>query len=242
MSYEEAAELSYFGAKVLHRRTVQPLAVCGIPIHVRNTTAASRRGTTIVADTEELSRVAAVAAVEDVTILAVHANVESSDGITCGVVPSSIAGAPDEILVACRASCDGSTLLAVPNDRVEGLCTRLTEHDGVEVDLRGEGSVVAIVGQGIGSQPWVVGRALEGLGRRGIEIRALSAGASAHAVTVLVDRQDLAAALSTVHDALMLDREPIDIAEPFPSPTVSRGVGAVDSGQPCQLRVRPPAA
>ncbi len=81
MSYAEAAELSYFGAKVLHPRTVQPLAVRGIPIHVRNTTAASRRGTAIVADGDLLSRVAAVAAVEDVTILEVRADVESADGL-----------------------------------------------------------------------------------------------------------------------------------------------------------------
>ena len=242
MSYAEAAELSYFGAKVLHPRTVQPLAVRGIPIHVRNTTAASRRGTAIVADVGLLSRVAAVAAVEDVTILEVRAEGESADGLQCRVAPWSIAGAPDEILVGCRASCDGSSLLAVPTARVDGLRARLFENDGVRVDVLGEGSVLAIVGHDIGSQPWVVGRALEALGRRGLEIRALSAGASAHAVTILVDRKDLAAALSAVHNALMLDREPNDIAEPFfPSGARTKAV-TVDGGQPCQVRVRPPAA
>lgn len=242
MSYAEAAELSYFGAKVLHPRTVQPLAVCGIPIHVRNTTAASRRGTAIVADGNLLSRVAAVAAVEDVTILDVRVRAETSDGLRCRVAPWSIAGAPDEILVGCRASCDGSSLLAVPTAKVDALCARLTQNDGVEVEVRGKGSVLAIVGHDIGSQPWVVGRALEALGRHGLEIRALSAGASAHAVTILVNREDLAAALSTVHNALMLDREPNDVAEPFPTFSAKKEVVRVDGGQACQTRVRPPAA
>jgi len=67
LSYEEAAELSFFGAKVLHPQTVGPLAERGIPIHVRNTLEPARRGTEITAHSGARNRVVATSAFEEVT-------------------------------------------------------------------------------------------------------------------------------------------------------------------------------
>jgi aspartokinase/homoserine dehydrogenase 1 len=188
LSYEEAAELSFFGAEVLHPQTVRPLAERGIPIHVRNTLDPARRGTEITAHSGTRSRVVAASAYEDVTAFRLR---EGS------------LGAVGEVLMLCRASADGTTLVAVPSSRADSVPGRFHEENRIAA------SIVTLVGHDIARQPWVAGRALESLARRGIVVRSFAAGASPHTVALLVDREDLQGALCTIHDALMLDREPL---------------------------------
>jgi len=196
LSYEEAAELSFFGAKVIHPQTVRPLAERGIPIHVRNTLAPARRGTRIAAQPGTKSRVVAVSAFEDVTVIQLRGWIQ---------------WAPSEVLMSCRASSDGTTLLAVPTLRTESVIERLREEEGRPLEHHYPASTVTLVGHDIALQPWVAGRALESLARRGIAVRSFAAGAGPHTVTILVNREDLETALCTIHGALMLDRESADV-------------------------------
>lgn len=186
LSYEEAAELSFFGAKVLHPKTVRPLAERGIPIHVRNTMAPGRKGTEIAGYSGTRSRVVAASAFENVTAFRI------CNGSLVGV---------GEVLMSCCASADGTTLVAVPASRDEELISKFGDIH------RFSASIVTLVGHGVALQPWVAGRALESLARRGIVVRSFTAGASPHTVALLVDRDDLENAVRTIHDALMLDRE-----------------------------------
>ena len=103
--------------------------------------------------------------------------------------------------MACRASADGTTLVAVPTSRADRLSGSFVDGD------RFAASIVTLVGHDIALQPWVAGRALESLARRGIVVRSFAAGAGPHTVALLVGRNDLERALCTIHDALMLDRE-----------------------------------
>ena len=186
LSYEEAAELSYFGAKVLHPQTVRPLAERGIPIHVRNTLEPARRGTEITAHSGTQSRVVAASAFEDVTAFRL-----------CNGSLAEVG----EVLMSCRASADGTTLVAVPSSRAASLIGRIQEAEHFAA------SIITLVGHDIALQPWVAGRALESLARRGIAVRSFTAGAGPHTVALLVGRNDLENALCTIHNALMLDRE-----------------------------------
>jgi aspartate kinase len=187
LSYEEAAELSFFGAKVLHPQTVRPLAERGIPIHVRNSLAPARRGTEIGSPVGAAGRVVAVSAVEEAAVF------RFGPGGACDL---------HDALMVCRASSDGATLAVVPAGRAESFarpsCERLVD-----------GSVLTLVGLDIARQPWVAGRALESLARRGISVRSFAAGASPHTVVLLVDRGDLEIAMCTIHDGLMLDRQTV---------------------------------
>jgi aspartokinase/homoserine dehydrogenase 1 len=197
LSYEEAAELSFFGAKVLHPKTVRPLAKRGIPIHVRNTLEPARRGTEITAHSGARSRIVAVSAIEKVTAFRLRNGSPAEVG---------------EVLMSCCASADGSTLVAVPSSGAESLIGRIQGGEQFAA------SIVTLVGHDIARQPWVAGRALESLARRGITVRSFAAGASPHAVALLVDRGDLENALCTVHDALMLDRETPAVSRRDPEP------------------------
>jgi aspartate kinase len=192
LSYEEAAELSFYGAKVLHPKTVQPLAEHGIPIRVRNSLQPTRRGTEINSGRETTSRVVAVSSVDEVTVLRVK-----------GWMPRR----RHRALMCSQASSDGATLVAVPTNLAEAVIGDLVANEAGVLDDCFPAAFVAVVGHDIGLQPWVAGRALEALARRNIAVRSFAAGAGLHTVALLVDRMDLEAALTTVHDALMLDRE-----------------------------------
>jgi aspartokinase/homoserine dehydrogenase 1 len=202
LSYEEAAELSYFGASVLHRRTVEPLVTRGIPVIVRNTLDPSRQGTEIGVGEPASSRVVAVSAIREVTVLHVTS---AGDRPSTSARPPIVLGLEDEILMACSASSDGSVLIAAPAEKAANLAQRLVQAGEIAVTDRGLASVVALVGHRLGSQPWVAGRAFEALGRRGLMVRAVAAGTSPHALTLLVERDELEAVLTTVHTALRLD-------------------------------------
>jgi len=202
LSFEEAAELSHFGASVLHRRTVEPLVARGIPVIVRNTLDPSRPGTSIGPGSPVSSRVAAITAIREATVLGVS---RTGERPPTSARPPLVLGLEGEILMACSASSDGSVLVAVPTAKAGALAHRLAETAEISVTNHGSASVVALVGHRLGSQPWVAGRALEALGRSGLTVRAVAAGTSEHALTILVERDELEAVLTTVHDALRLN-------------------------------------
>jgi len=202
LSFEEAAELSHFGASVLHRKTVEPLVTRGIPIIVRNTLDQSRPGTEIGPGTPSTSRVAAITAIREVTVLNVT---RASERSSAAARPALLLGPEDEILMACSASSDGGLLVAASAEKAAKLAHRLAQAAEVKVTDDGSASVIALVGHRLGSQPWVAGRALEALGSCGLTVRAVAAGTSPHAVTILVEQHELEAALTTVYTELSLD-------------------------------------
>jgi aspartokinase/homoserine dehydrogenase 1 len=202
LSFEEAAELSYFGATVLHQRTVAPLAARGIPIIVRNTLDPSQPGTEIGPGASPSPRIVAVSAIREATVFRVT---RTDDGRSASARSPLVISLEDEILLSCSASSDGSLLIAAPEAKAADLAHRLEQTAEVIVTDRGPASVVALVGHRLGSQPWIAGRALEALGRCGLTVQVVAAGTSPHALTLLVERDEIGAVLTTVHDALELD-------------------------------------
>jgi aspartate kinase len=204
LSFEEAAELSHFGATVLHPRTVEPLVDRGIPLVVRSTLEPSRSGTAIGPGKSAAPRVVAIAAVRETTVLRV-ARSAGRPSSSAADRPLLVLGPTDEVLMACLASSDGSVIAAAPAAKATGVAERLSSIAEVTVTDLGPASVVALVGHRMGSEPWVAGRALEALGRCGLTVKAVAAGSSPHALTMLVEPAELEEIMKTVHDALRLD-------------------------------------
>ena len=182
LSYAAAAELAALGAAVLHPRCVEPAAEHGVPIVVRSTLDPAGPSTLIGADAVTSETVHAVAALE-------------------GVVVAEGAGQPPP----CASRALQTTLdprsgrwLAVIREE------EMAAWEGLE--SRSDLALVALVGEGLARRPWVAGRALEALGRHGVPVERVLAGASEHSLTVLVPRCAVPRALETVHAALQLGR------------------------------------
>jgi aspartokinase/homoserine dehydrogenase 1 len=195
VSYDEAAELARFGAAVLFSDTIAPVRSRSIPVLVRNTFDPDGPSTLVDGGPEIPNGARSLAAVERTVVfkLGAVARHSASAGVLGEIVP--------RCLVAALAAAGDSTLVVRDVD-ADAVHRRLTET-GLTIQRVDGTSVVAVVGTRLLEQPWVVGRALEALGRRGVSLDAVLSP-SEHSVCVVVDRDDRESALTILHDALML--------------------------------------
>jgi len=201
LSFDEAAELARFGASVLFEKTIAPVRDLEIPITVKNTFHTDGRGTTVSADVNGSGVARALAAVEDVTVFTV--DLGRADGFQAMAALGRIAAS---CLMMFQASATGRWALVVPGDQTNLTERRLSEAGGSIVDRRDRASIVAVVGAHLLSQPWIVGRCLETLGRHKVTVRGTVSGPSPHVACLIVDGGELNQTLGVLHEALMLDR------------------------------------
>lgn len=200
LRYDEAAELAFFGAKVLDERTLEPVRELGIPVAVRNTMHPGHGGTVIGDSAAPAVGARALAAVAPLRRLHV-----TSPGPSPEVARLLLGNA--RVLAAVRASVDRSWTVLLPPEPAAALVADLQRAaPGCRVRVDDGLALVAVVGHEVSSQPWIAGRALETLGRRRIPSDGVLGGASRHALCLLVAADRLAEAAESLHDALMLGR------------------------------------
>jgi bifunctional aspartokinase / homoserine dehydrogenase 1 len=213
ISYREAAELAYFGAKVLHPKTLRPVMESGTPLWIRNTFAPERPGTKITSmGTSNGGEVKALSAISDValitvggpgmlgvadvlgrtfnTIEAVRANVllisQSSSQYDIRLVVSSALAERTVEALRCEFSRD------LPNEKVA--------HVTLDLDV----AMVAMVGQNMRGLSGIIGRTFGALGRENVNIIAIAQGSSGCSISFVVARRDMKSALLTTHREFQL--------------------------------------
>lgn len=221
LSYGAAAELAHFGAKVLHPRTMRPLAGAGIPLRIANTLAPEDPGTTVGPDDEAgPGSIRAVTAVRGAALVRVvgAASLEVSD-LTARVF-GPLAEAEIPVLLIAQASAEGSLCLAVREADAEaatGLLRQRLERemergDVVGVETESGLAVVAAVGAHLDGAPGLAGKLFATLGRAHVDVRAIAQGASAHTISCAVADRDAVAALTALHEAFALKRTRAHVA------------------------------
>jgi aspartokinase/homoserine dehydrogenase 1 len=219
ISYREAAELAYFGAKVLHPKTLRPLMQTGIPIWVRNTFAPKRRGTeiTLMGPTNG-GGVKALTANSDVALITIGGPGMVGVRDFLGRTFTMTAAVQADILLISQSSSQSDICFAVPaalaRRTVEALRREFAQdlaHEEVEhISVNSNVAIVAVVGQAMRGTPGIVGRALGALGRKSVDIIANAQGSSECNISFLVAREDLQAALVAIHEELQLGAVPSD--------------------------------
>lgn len=243
LSSAEAAQLAYFGAKVLHPTCLAALAGCDIPVLIRNTLEPEGSFTEVRQDAVNQVGVRAVAAVDDVAVFELSRPLDCDKGWSHRL-DCALAVIQGQLIVASRTSAEGAWTLVVPGQAADIVEARLVAHRVDGALARRRGSLLALVGGSVLAQPWVVGRALEALGRRQVKVSGLFAGSTPCAVSVLVSTDELGSALEIVHEALMLGTQ----ADAGPvRKEVQNGKEKVERGhsrchRECRPEARPSAA
>ena len=195
MSFKEAAELAYFGAKVLHPQTMAPCVSKNIPIILRNTFNVSCPGTLICAQPETAAR--AVTIIPEIGLI----NVEGSglfgfSGIAAKLF-ASVAAADTNVMMITQASSEYSICFAVPvaDAQVCADAVRMTfqpeiDEGAIEVSVDTSAAIVAAVGEGMHQQIGLLGNLASVLGKNGVNIRALAQGSSERNITFVVSKED----------------------------------------------------
>ncbi len=213
MTYEEALEMSHFGAKVIYPPTIQPLMARGIPIRIMNTFNPSGKGTLITADAQPGNfDIKGISSIDDVSLIKVQgAGMVGVAGIAQRIFGSMARHGISVILIS-QASSEYSVCFAVrPEDAMPARTILLEEfeheirHGKVsEVTIEDQLCIIAIVGENMRATPGIAGRVFQSLGQNGVNIAAIAQGSSELNISIVISRDDERKALTAIHDSFFL--------------------------------------
>jgi bifunctional aspartokinase / homoserine dehydrogenase 1 len=207
ISYREAAELAYFGAKVLHPKTLHPVMQSRIPLQIRNTFAPEQTGTTITPAGPSNSRVKAVAALTDAALITVRGRdiVEVTQALGRALNNPSSPGA--EVLLISRSQSNNDTCLVVRSSAAKAMVDTLQhefaqgperqQEEQIEVDSTI--AVITVVGQHACTASGMIDRVFSALAREGISALPLAQASSGCNLSYVVAGKDVKAALVATH-------------------------------------------
>ena len=208
LSYAEAAELSHFGAKVLHPRAVLPAVELGIPVRILNTFAPDEPGTTITRQPgSDGAIVKATTSLGGLGLLTVQgAGMSGIPGFAAKVFDTT-AAENISVLMISQASSENSICVVVPADAADRLkdalermlAKELAHHDVERVTVERPIAVVAAVGEGMRGTPGVAARVFGALGRAGVNVIAIAQGSSELNISFCVHEVDQAKAVRAIH-------------------------------------------
>ncbi|HEU0224518.1 MAG TPA: bifunctional aspartate kinase/homoserine dehydrogenase I [Steroidobacteraceae bacterium] len=219
LSYDEAMELAYFGATVLHPQTMAPAVRQGIPIRIRNTFAPARPGTRIAATAASARTVKGVTSIEDVALV----NVEGAGMIGVPGTAHRLFGALREaeisVILISQGSSEHSICCAVPAPQADAAARALSRafapelRDGQiqSVETAADCSIIALVGDGMAGSHGIAGKLFGALGNAGVNVRAIAQGASERNISVVVGRGDAAKTLRAVHSGFYLSPHTLSV-------------------------------
>ncbi|HVY64853.1 MAG TPA: bifunctional aspartate kinase/homoserine dehydrogenase I [Gammaproteobacteria bacterium] len=220
MSYSEAMELAYFGAKVIHPQTMAPAVGRGIPIWIRNTFNPTHPGTKISATSGH--RGAAVKGISGVDGVAL-VNLEGAGMIGVPGTADRLFGALREagvsVMLISQGSSEHSICFAVRDDVAENVrkvverafAVELNEGQVQRVGVTRNCAIVAVVGDDMAGMPGSAGRFFGTLGQAGINVRAIAQGSSERNISAVIDAKDVTRAIRAVHSSFYLSAKTVSI-------------------------------
>lgn len=219
LTYNEAMELAYFGAKVIHPQTLGPAVENDIPVMIRNSHNPEHPGSRIRTQVEEEDSIKGITAIGGMALV----NLEGSGMIgvpgTADRLFAALKKAGVSVTLISQASSEHSICIAVPQGLAERARQVVTEAFAEEldsgqiqsVDVQDTQSIVAVVGDGMAGTPGIAARFFGTLGRAGINIRAIAQGSSERNISAVVDSSEATKALRAVHSGFYLSHKTISI-------------------------------
>jgi len=219
LSYDEACELAYFGAKVVHPQTMSPAIERGLPIIIRNTFQPDHPGTRITSNSSSSGPIKGLTLSPDLAVL----NVEGTGLIgvpgTAERVFSALRNAHVSVVMISQGSSEHSICCVVKQAEAECARDALTQAFSHElaagqvqrVQLTTGVSVLAAVGDGMAGQPGVAARLFESLGRAQVNILAIAQGSSERNISVAIDGCDATKALRAAHAGFWLSPQTFSV-------------------------------
>lgn len=219
LTYSEAMELAYFGAKVIHPQTMSPAVARGIPIFIKNTFRPDDAGSKISATAAQGPAIKGITTVENVALV----NIEGTGMIGVPGTADRLFGALRNegisVILISQASSEHSICFAVPGamqNRVADVVRRafaseLEQNQIQSVDVRTGCSILAVVGDGMAGTPGIASRFFGTLGNAGINIRAIAQGSSERNISAVIDSEVATRALRAAHAGFYLSTETVSL-------------------------------
>lgn len=215
ISYSEAAELAHFGAKVLHPKTLRPVADAGIPVWIRNSFAPEEPGTKITHTGHPTeSGVKAITAISNVSLITVGGRgivgvigvaaktFTAAASVRANVLLISQSSSESDICFIVDSADAERTLKALKKAFASDLVHHKVEHIRVNPGI----CIIAAVGEKMHGTPGIAGRLFSALGKRGVNIIAIAQGSSEYNVSLVVEANVMQSAVAAIHEEFDLAR------------------------------------
>ncbi len=213
ISYNEAAELAYFGAKVLHPKSLRPAAEAGIPVWIRNSFAPEKEGTKITrTGTPTNNGVRGITSISNVSLITVGGGgIVGAIGVAAKTFEAVASVRANVLLISQSSSENDICFIVDSNDAVRTLkalrnafASALSHHDVEHITVNSEIAIVAVIGERMRGTLGIAGRTFSALGRKGINIIALAQGSSEYNVSFVVKAGAMRDAVLAVHNEFNL--------------------------------------
>jgi bifunctional aspartokinase / homoserine dehydrogenase 1 len=215
ISYREAAELAYFGAKVLHPKTLRPVVQAGIPVWIRNSFEPEKLGTKITPQGQNIGGgVKALTAIRDVTLISVGGpgivglpdvvarTFSTTAEVRANVLLISQSSSQNDICFGVSSADAEKTVEALRKEFAQDLDHHKVEHIRVDPHI----AIVAVVGQNMCGTPGIAGKTFASMGKEGVNLIAIAQGSSETNISFVIEEQSVLPALRTLHREFGLDK------------------------------------
>nr|WP_299345523.1 bifunctional aspartate kinase/homoserine dehydrogenase I [Allomuricauda sp.] len=209
ISYEEAMELSHFGAKVLYPPTIQPVLDKNIPILIKNTFEPEKEGTYIAKSIDENGKtVRGISHVENISLVSLEGpGMVGIPGISKRFF-ETLANEGISIVLITQASSEHSICIGIADSDVERAVSALTVAFTYEISIQKikpiqverDLAIVALVGEHMKSHQGLSGKMFSTLGKNNVNIRAIAQGASERNISAVIQKGDVKKALNSLHE------------------------------------------
>lgn len=219
VSYKEAMELSYFGAKVLHPRTIAPLALSHIPCLIKNTHNPDAPGTIIADETDPAMPIKGISDLKNVCL--VNVSGPGMRGVVgmAGRLFTAVSRANISIILITQSSSEYSISFCIASrdlpkaERTIHDEFRLEFKEGMldPLEIREKCAVISVVGDGMRTMCGTSGRFFRALAGAQININAIAQGSSERSISAVIDEDKVGAAVSVCHTAFFYSRQILDL-------------------------------
>jgi len=208
ISYQEAMELSHFGAKVIYPPTIQPVLNKNIPVWIKNTFAAADHGTVIEHKPEPENIITGISSINSLALLSLEGSgMIGIPGFSSRLF-AALANAQINVILITQGSSEHSICVGVDVSlagKAKEIVDRTFEYEiatsKVEpLQLEKDLSIVALVGDQMRHHTGISGRMFSALGRNGINIRAIAQGSTERNISAVVATEDVRKAVNVLHE------------------------------------------
>ena len=207
LSYKEVSELAFYGAKVIHPKTMRPCVENNIPLRIKNTFNPDHPGTVIVPDGVNGAGIKAVTAIKNLGLITVEGKgMLGIPGIAARTF-GAVAKGGHSILLISQASSEQSICFAAPDETTDEIIAsleaefsdELARQDIDKIWSQEPVSIVTVVGAGMRYTPGIAGDLFTSLGRASVNVIAIAQGSSECSISVVVEDKQTNTAVSEIH-------------------------------------------
>lgn len=208
LSYKEIGEMAYFGAKVLHPRTIQPIIERGIPLWVKNTFNPETPGTLISNDKEnQPGKITAIAAIQDISLVnVVGLGMMGVPGIAARTF-TAVAREGASVLMISQSSSEQSICFAIPSSHADivrssieaEMSLELLRRDIDRITLMENVVILTVIGANLRDKPGLSAKIFGALGKANINVIAIAQGSSELSVSLVVNATESIQAVRAIH-------------------------------------------